>query len=90
MFTTGLLVPMLANDAHLQDPTGLGRWSGMTVRDKGDQCLSILMVYRVCRGSINTAPLGSSFHREFSYFRDLGERSPNPRTHVLRSFQKLI
>ena len=89
-FTAGSIVPMLATATHLQDPTGLGRWSGMTVRGKDDQCLSILTAYRICRGSITTAPLGSSFHREFTYFRDLGERSPNPRTHVLRSLQTLI
>ena len=89
-FTVGSLVPMLANSNAIQDPTGLGRWSGMTFRGKDDTNLSIITLYRVCRGSITTAPIGSSFNREFNYFRDRQEHSLNPRTHVLRSLQKLI
>jgi hypothetical protein len=35
----------------IQDPTGLGRWSGLTFRGKHDNALSIITAYRTCSGS---------------------------------------
>jgi hypothetical protein len=52
----------------IQDPTGLGRWSGLTFRGKHDNALSIITAYRTCSGSHQTAALGSTFHREVEFF----------------------
>ena len=48
----------------IQDPSGLGRWSGVTLSGKYYQHLTIITAYRVCSGSIRTASLGSAFARE--------------------------
>ena len=48
----------------IQDPSGLGRWSGVTLEGNHGQKLSILTTYRVCKGSIKSASLGSAFARE--------------------------
>ena len=68
-----------AHGAVLLDPLGLGRWSGMTFRGKGGNHLSIITAYRTCSGSINRSPLGSTFVREYAYFRSQGHKNPNPR-----------
>ena len=61
------------------DPTGLGRWCGFTIIGKADNKLSVITGYRTCRGSIATSPLGSSFHREYVYFKDHRVKQPQPR-----------
>jgi hypothetical protein len=62
------------------DPTGLGRWSGIHIRGRHNNILSIITGYRCCGGSILTAPLGSTFHREYEYIRNnKGNTHPNPR-----------
>ena len=61
------------------DPTGLGRWSGMTIRGKNKTKLTIITAYRVCKGSKASAPIGSSLLREVEYFQESGITSPDPR-----------
>lgn len=72
VFAVGSLVLMISSATAIPivDSTGMGRWSGMTTRGKGDSCLSVITAYRVCRGNITTAPLGSTFHREFLCLHD--------------------
>lgn len=53
----------------IQDKSGLGRWSGLTIRGKYNNTLSMLTAYRTCAGSRQTASLGSTFHRETEFFK---------------------
>jgi hypothetical protein len=52
----------------IQDPSGLGRWSGLSIRGKYNNTLSLVTAYRTCSGSRQTASLGSTFHRETEFF----------------------
>ena len=65
----------------IQDKSGLGRWSGFSIRGKKDNILSIMTAYRTCAGSRTTAPLGSTFHRETEFLinkaRDTRANRPN-------------
>jgi endonuclease/exonuclease/phosphatase family metal-dependent hydrolase len=63
----------------IRDPTGLGRWCGITIRGKHGNLLTIITAYRVCNGHIHTAPLGSSFAREYVFLKQSGDSRPNPR-----------
>jgi hypothetical protein len=63
----------------LKDDTGLGRWTGVTLRGHGDYKMSIITAYRTCGGNIKTASIGSVFSREYLYFRSIGFKNPNPR-----------
>ena len=74
----------------ISDPTGLGRWSGITLEGKGGSTLSLLTVYRVCEGSVRQAPLGSALVREHEYYRRQGEVSPQPRQRILSDLRKVI
>ena len=77
--TTGTLVPMSHGDL-ITDPTGLGRWSGHTLRGKSNKFLSIITAYRVCKGSIGSSPVGSAFSREYEHLRRSQNLvSPRPR-----------
>ena len=64
----------------IQDPSGLGRWSGFTLLGKRNQRLTVITSYRVCHGSPSSAPLGSSFLREYEYLQTQKHTKPNPRT----------
>ena len=64
---------------NIDDLTGLGRWSGVTLEGPDGCLVSIITAYRVCSGSPLTAPLGSSFLREYEYFKGLKSTSLNPR-----------
>jgi hypothetical protein len=66
--TTRHLVPMVHGD-NITDPTGLGRWSGHTLRGTSNTFLSIITAYRVCTGSIGTSTIGSAFSREYEHLR---------------------
>jgi hypothetical protein len=70
-------VTILAPGA-IKDNTGLGRWSGLTLRGKKNQYLTIITAYRTCGGTINTANIGGTFSREYEHFRMQGYRQPNP------------
>jgi hypothetical protein len=51
----------------IQDVSGLGRWSGVTLRGKQENSVSLITAYRTCAGTRQTAPLGSTFHREIEF-----------------------
>ncbi|KAI2511189.1 hypothetical protein MHU86_3154 [Fragilaria crotonensis] len=63
----------------ITDPSGLGRWIGFSLMGKREQKFSVVTCYRSCPGSIHTAALGSTFHREYAHFRNEGDVRPNPR-----------
>jgi hypothetical protein len=75
---TGRSVSFSSGNA-LVDPSGLGRWSGLTFLGKASTQLSIITAYRTCGGSIKTAPLGSTFMREYEYYQSKGIKNPQPR-----------
>ena len=74
----------------ITDSTGLGRWSGVTLEGTSSRKLSIITAYRVCKGSPQSAPLGSSFLREYEYFREQTGKPVNPRRQFLCDLQKLV
>jgi hypothetical protein len=74
----------------LIDPTGLGRWSGLTFAGKGDTKLSVLTAYRSCSGSVASSSLGSTYTREYEFFQNQGIQSPNPRGLFLRDLAEYI
>ena len=61
----------------ITDPTGLGRWCGFTLIGKKELKLSILTGYRTCSGSIASSPLGSTFHREYTFLRSNRRKTHN-------------
>ena len=77
------LVPM-AFGASPQDPTGFGRWSSLSFQGQGEHFLTILSAYRVCKGSIQSSPIGSAFSREYEYHRGKGIKTPQPRKLILQ------
>ncbi|KAI2499411.1 hypothetical protein MHU86_15056 [Fragilaria crotonensis] len=88
-FSAGTLVPMVhGND--IKDPSGLGRWSGHTLRGKDNKHLSIITAYRVCTGSIQTSHIGSAFNREYEHHRSSGICSPSPRKIILQDLKHTI
>ncbi len=75
---TNHLVPM-ASGENYNDPSGLGRWSTITLRGQEDRLFTIIMAYRVCQGNIQSAPVGSSFSREYVHHKQNGASKPQPR-----------
>jgi hypothetical protein len=76
--------------SDILDATGLGRWSGITLEGSDGKKISIITAYRVCSGSPQTAPIGSSFLREYEFFRENKYNSLNPRRLFLVDLQKVI
>ncbi len=74
----------------ISDLNGLGRWCGNTFIGKGGPKFSAITGYRTCFGSIQSAPLGTTFHREYEYFRDNGVVSPQPRTRFFKDLSQVI
>ena len=75
----------------LTDPTGLGRWSGLTFQGKSQTKLSIITAYRSCTGSVKTSgALGSTYIRECEYYKQKGIKSPNPRMLLLDDLRDYI
>ena len=81
--TTGSLVPF-SHGGHITDPTGLGCWSGHTLRGKSNASLSIFTADIVCSGSIGTSPIGSTFSCEYEHLRQ-SQQLVSPRPHQLVS-----
>lgn len=75
---------------NITDDTGLGRWTGVTLRGRDGYMISIITAYRTCGGNIKTSPLGSVFSREFLYFRGQGVLQPNPRRLFFQHLGTLI
>ena len=87
---TGRLTSTINGEVDLTDPTGLGRWSGISFMGRNKTFLSIITAYRVCSGSPNTAPIGSAFLREYEYFREHQRRHNNPRHEILTDLKNMI
>ena len=85
----GSLVPY-AHGSLIMDPTGLGRWSGVSIRGTESRFLSIITAYRPCNGTIRTAPIGSTFNREYEYHKSNGINGPRPRQIFLRDLKVQI
>lgn len=62
-----------------QDSTGLGRWCGFHFRGASGFTLSIISAYRTCGGTIATAPIGSTFSREYNFFKEQGLKAKRQR-----------
>lgn len=91
LLVTDPVVSSVNGEIDLQDPTGLGRWSGISFMGCDNSCLSIITAYRVCSGSPRTAPLGSAFLREYDYFRTIhNKRHNNPCYEILQDLKTLI
>jgi hypothetical protein len=83
------LVSRISNP-DIQDPTGLGRWNGVTLRGSNSQTISIITACRVCSGSPRTAPMGTSFLREYDFLRETTSTSKNPRRAILQDLKLAI
>ena len=87
---TGGLVSCVSGEVDLSDNSGLGRWSGISLRGRDQTILTIITAYRVCSGAARTAPLGSAFLREHEYCRMNTTTSSNPRHMILIDLSLLI
>jgi hypothetical protein len=77
--------------SEIYDETGMGRWSGIHLRGRYNNTLSIITGYRSCCGSKFTAPLGSTFHREYEHLRTRhGMDQPNPRLQFVKDIEQCI
>ena len=74
----------------ISDDTGLGRWSGITLRGSEEYKLTLITAYRTCDGNIRTSSIGSVFSREYLYFRSQGIQKPNPRRMFFRQLSAVI
>ena len=54
--------------SNIVDPTGLCRWSGITLEGIDGKKMSIITAYRLCTSSPSLASLGSAYLREYEYF----------------------
>ena len=87
---TNSMVSMALGE-DIQDPSGLGRWSGQMLRGKDNKIFSTINAYRVCTGSISTSSVGSAFSRECEHLRSTtNTKSPRPRKAILTELQRLI
>ena len=74
----------------ISDPSGMGRWCGMTYEGKEGRKLSVITGYRVCSGSVNDQTLGSAYHREHAFLRQQGDLTPNPRKNFIDDISAII
>ena len=88
LVTGDLVSRVQGKDTH--DPSGLGRWNGLTIRGPQDQLLTIITAYRVCSDSPTKASMGSAFLCEHDYLRDSNHGSRNPRRVFLTDLQLQI
>jgi hypothetical protein len=52
--------------------------------------LTIITAYRTCKGNIQTAPLGSTYAREYKYYKRAGDKTPNPRKRFVDDLGELL
>jgi hypothetical protein len=79
-----------SNGDDIQDSSGMGRWSGKTLTGKSKTKCTIITAYRVCKGSIGTAGVGTSFAREHEQLKESGVSKPNPRKQMLTDLSTAI
>jgi hypothetical protein len=68
----------------IKDNTGLGRWSGLTLRGKKNQYLTIITAYRTCGGTINTANIGGIVQQRIRTFPHARISTTQSTTTILR------
>lgn len=89
ILTGDIVTRQVATEKH-SDPSGLGRWSAITIRRSNDAKLTILTFYRVCRHSVRRAGSLTAYKQQYRLLRLSGISNPDPRSLALRDFtQKL-
>ena len=79
-----------SNGDDIQDQSGLGRWSGITLTGKSKSKFTIITAYRVCKNSISQAGVDTSFAREHEHFKETGVEKPDPRKQMLTDLQVMV
>jgi ribonuclease HI len=74
------------------DPFGLGRWTYITLRGKGDKKLTVVTGYRVCKTTVASAGVKTAFMQQYralsTKLRETGKTSkPNPRRQFVLDLQ---
>lgn len=85
---TGPLADRIVPTEKHSDPTGMGRWSAVTIRRGHDGLLTILTFYRVCHQH-QSGPF-TSYSQQFRHLRNSGILNPNPRHQAIRDFTQTI
>jgi hypothetical protein len=89
LLVTGQLTTTIHRSV-IEDPSGLGRWTGITVTGKQERKISMIVGYRCCKGTIKAAGLGTTYHREYAYLSSIKVKSPNPRKAYLQDLESTI
>jgi hypothetical protein len=84
-----IVTSSLVSRVHL-DPTGLGRWNGVTLRGSDSGLTTITTGYRVCAGSKKSSSLSSAYAREHDFFRSAINSSSHPRRAFLNDLKAVI
>jgi hypothetical protein len=72
------------------DPSGMGRWSSISIKGRDRTNVTIFSVYRVCAGQIKTAGPGTCF-AQLWHLADMKNIQPNkPRQQVLDDLEEAI
>jgi len=74
-----------------QDPTGLGRWSYITIKGKDNIKLTIICGYRCCKGQkIENVGTTTAYFQQYGFLRQKGVKNSNPQGQFLKDFQSLV
>jgi hypothetical protein len=57
----------MATGSTYNDQSGLGRWSTLGFRGQDDLLFTVFTAYRVCKGNIQSSPVGSAYSREYHH-----------------------
>ena len=74
-----------------RDPSGLGRWSFITIVGKQDTKLTVICAYRVCKGqNINNVGPTTAYAQQYGLLKKAGKKSPNPRKQFITDLKGFI
>ena len=74
-----------------QDPSGMGRWSFITIEGKKHSRIMIICGYRCCKGqTINTVGPLTSYAQQYYMLKNKGTKKPNPQKQFIKDIKKFI
>jgi Reverse transcriptase (RNA-dependent DNA polymerase) len=72
------------------DPTGMGRWSYITLQGKNTTSITIITAYRVSQKSMPQRGEGTAFHQEYMMLSKAGHKKPDPRGQFITDLTNFI
>ena len=82
--------PWTSKTSSTTDPTGMGRWSEISLQGRNHKSITIITAYRVCINNSGTHDDNTAFSQQWKHLLSTNNTSPDPRKEIFNDLTNRI